>query len=279
MTDFLTIDGLQIAYTCAGSSANPPVILIHGLMSHRGVWSSTIEALKDHFFCIAFDLPGFGDSDKPKIADYSIAAQAARALKTADHFGVDRFTVFGHSMGGQIATYLAAVLAPQRIQRLIHVDGVVTGKLASKVQNVTRRLVALGMKFPPLYRWASALTEWKPLAYWMFDPWFYKPEKLPFDSWELDRHMAVHVEIVHATISAWHSVNATDLTSCIRDITASTLVIFGRYDGTVPVEQAFLFQQKLPSAKLLVIENCGHFPMYEDFDTYRATVQDFLKST
>lgn len=279
MTDFLSVDGYRLAYTAAGSSSNPPVILIHGLMSHRGVWNSTIEKLKEGFYCIAFDLPGFGESDKPQKGDYSIAKQAERVTKVADYFGFDEFIVIGHSMGGQIATYLAASIAPQRVRKLVSVDGVVTGKLAPKVQNITRRLVTIGEQFPAMYGVTRGLVEWKSLAYWMFSPWFHKPEKLPFASWQLDRRMAINPETARSTPKAWDSVNATDLTSCLDNITAPTLVIFGVHDGTVPVEQAHLFKEKLPSAQLMIIEDCGHFPMYETFDEYSTALEGFLKKT
>lgn len=277
MNNFLTIDGLRIAYTAKGSASKPPVILIHGIMSHRGVWTRTMEALKDRFFCVAIDLPGFGESDKPRNGDYGIDRQAKRTLEVADHFGFDRFTVIGHSMGGQIATYLAASLAPQRVHKLISVDGVVTGRLADKVQTLTHRMVTFGEKFPAVYRFSRVLVEWKLLASWLFEPWFYEPGRLPFDSWKLDRRMAMNPEIAYSTPKAWASLIATNLTPCLSDISTPALVIFGKQDRTVPVEQAYLFKEQLPSAQLLVLEQCGHFPMYEKFDEYMASLEAFLK--
>ena len=277
MTNFLTIDGLRIAYSATGSASKPPVLLIHGIMSHRGVWVRTMETLKDRFFCVAIDLPGFGESDKPRNGDYGIDRQARRTLEVADHFGFDRFTVIGHSMGGQIATYLAASLAPQRVHQLVSVAGVVTGKLADKVQNLTQRMVMIGEKFPAAYRFSRVLVEWKPLASWLFEPWFYEPKRLPFDSWKLDRRMAMNPEIAYSTPRAWAALNATNLTSCLSDISTPTLVISGKQDRTVPVEQAYLFQEKLPDAQLLVLEQCGHFPMYEKFEEYMTTLDGFLK--
>jgi pimeloyl-ACP methyl ester carboxylesterase len=236
-----------------------------------------METLQDRFFCVAIDLPGFGESDKPRNGDYTIARQARHTLEIADHFGFDRFTVIGHSMGGQIATYLAASLAPERVHQLVSVAGVVTGKLVDKVQNLTRHMVAIGEKFPAAYRFSRVLVEWKPLGCWMFEPWFYKPERLPFDSWKLDRRMAMNPEIASSTARAWDSLNATDLTGCLRDIPSPALVIFGTMDGTVPVDQAYLFKEQLPTAQLIVLEQCGHFPMYEKFEEYIAALGGFLK--
>jgi len=183
-------------------------------------------------------------------------------------------------MGGQIATYLAARLAPQRVQKFISVDGVVTGKLSDRVEKVTRLLVVVGEKIPSIYNLAlKSFASSKPLANQGFKVWFYKPEELPFYSWELDRKMAINPAIAFSTPKAWDSINDTNLTQHLKNITSSTLVIFGKQDGTVPVEQAHLFKEQLPSSQLVIIDNCGHFPMYEKFDEYITSLKTFLKET
>jgi pimeloyl-ACP methyl ester carboxylesterase len=275
MTDFLDIEGIRIAYTEAGSPSNPPVILVHGITSHRGVWARTLPVLAERFHCIALDFPGFGDSDKPKGADYSIAKQAERILKVADHFGFERFTLIGHSMGGQISTYLASALAPQRVVMLVSVDGVVTGELSPRVQSTKWIFDGWGLQVFPLLR---ALSGWKPLGCALFAHWFYQPDVLPFEAWAADRYHATDREIARPTFSAWESLNATDLTCTLEKITAPTLVIFGAQDGTVPVAQAHLFKQKMPAAQLVLIEQCGHFPMYENFKAFIQPVQEFLQN-
>ena len=278
MTDLLRIDDHQLACTVAGSSSNPPIILVHGLMSYRGVWTRTIESLQENFFCIAPDLPGFGESDKPANGDYTIAKQAGRILKIADHFGFDKFILIGHSMGGQIVTYLAATLAPERIHKLVSVDGVVTSELSDRAQKFNRSLVLLAEKFPSLYDLTFKLCEaWSPLAHWIFQIWFYKINELPFDSWKLDRRNALKPAMARSSRKAWDSLNATDLTPSLKNIVAPTMIIFGRQDGTVPVSQAYLFKEKLPSAQLELINECGHFPMYQNFDEYIQRLQEFLK--
>ena len=278
MPDFLEVEHHRIAYTEAGSPSNPPVLLLHGLMSHRGVWSKTIERLKQDFYCIAIDHLGFGDSDKPKHEDYSIAKQAERALEIADQFGFERFNIIGHSMGGQIATYLTARLSAERVQRLVSVDGVVTGELSHRAQTLNRSLVIVGEKIPFVYSLFIRLFNLSKLfSCWGFKVWFYNAEELPFDSWKLDREKAIDSVNAYTTPKAWRSLNATNLTPHLAGITSPTLIIFGKQDGTVPVEQAYLFKERLRGANLVVIDECGHFPMYEKFDEYIAPLETFLK--
>jgi pimeloyl-ACP methyl ester carboxylesterase len=273
----LEVDGLRVTYTEAGSPSNPPVILIHGIMSHCGVWTRTVEDLKNNFHCIAIDQIGFGHSDKPKNGDYTVAKQAERALKVADHFGFEKFTLIGHSMGGQVSTYLTANLAPQRVTKLISVDGVVTGRLSFQAETITRRMVALVEKFPALSTFSLRLcNQSKFLAYSVFGLWFYKISELSFDSWRVDRQMALNPEIAHVTPKAWDSLNATNLTPMLKKITAPTLVIFGNQDNTVPVSHAHVFKREQPAAQLVLLDRCGHFPMYEKFDEYIKPLRDFL---
>lgn len=276
VTGKIEIEGCQIAYTQAGSESNPPVLLLHGLTSHRGVWSRTMERLQQGFHCIAIDHLGFGDSDKPKDADYSIQKQAERVLKIADHFGFDRFIVIGHSMGGQIATCLAASTASQSVSKLVSVDGVVTGELTAVVQNFKRLPIIAGRYIPSTYRLMRSLCNSKTFACWAYDHWFYRPEEMPFDDWEADRRYSMNPDIAYSAIKAWKSLNVTNLTPLLKNIVAPTLVIFGKQDGTVPVAQAHLFKEQLPAAQLVLIDECGHFPMYEKFDEYFAPLQKFL---
>jgi pimeloyl-ACP methyl ester carboxylesterase len=278
MTSFITIDGNRIAYTEAGSPSNPPVLLLHGLMSHRGVWSRTIETLQQDFHCIAIDHLGFGESDKPKDGDYTITKQAERALKVADHFGFEKFILVGHSMGGQIATYLASKLAPERAEKLVSVDGVVTGELSHRTQTLNRSLVVVGEKIPAVYTlFIKLFNSSKSFSCWSFKVWFHKAEELPFDSWKLDRDKAIDPANAYSTAKAWRSVNATDVTPLLKNIMAHTMILYGNQDGTVPVEQAHIFKEQLPAAQLVLIDQCGHFPMYEKFDEYIAPLEIFLR--
>ena len=55
-THSLNIDGLNMVYSVDGDKSAPPLIMIHGWGSFKGVWRTTIPALKEHYRCIAVDL-------------------------------------------------------------------------------------------------------------------------------------------------------------------------------------------------------------------------------
>lgn len=267
----------QLIYTASGNSSNPLLIMIHGWLSHRGVWRTTVPALQDRFYCVAVDLLGFADNDKPPDADYTIAAQAQRIIALADQLGFQRFSIIGHSMGGQIATHVAAITAPERVERLISVDGVVTGRLSPFVENFVVPSSRLGQRIPSLYSLVNGWSEkYRWYANFIFQGWFYDMNFAPFDSWKIDRQMVSQRAMAVSAVKTYDSLFSTDLTDHLAQVQARTLVLSGKQDGTVPVAQAHLMAERVKGAELVVYDRCGHFPMFEKTDAYLATLNTFL---
>jgi len=258
-----TIKGKQLACTLAGNPQNPPIIMIHGWGSHRGVWRQTIAALEGKYYCVAVDLLGFGASDKSEGSDYSLSAQGLRIVMLADQLGFKTFSLLGHSMGGQIAMYIAAVLAPKRVEKLVSVGGVVTGKLSDAVEKTSVPFVSNARKMPWLYGLARSLIKSRPVARIVFKSWFFNMNNIPFEAWEDDRLAAFNPACAVSSDETGKAIHALDLTQHLRKIQARTLLIWGKQDEVVPQDQALLAQTLIPNNDLALIEKCGHFPMYE----------------
>src|SRR5690606_25319281 len=100
------------------------LVLLHGIAGASQSWTRQLADLADMRRVIAWDCPGYGDSDdlpgEPGLDDY---AEALLAL--ADSLGLERFDLLGHSMGGAIAGRFAA-RHPERVERLI-LSGTRTG--------------------------------------------------------------------------------------------------------------------------------------------------------
>ena len=67
-----------------------------------------------------------------------------------------------------------------------------------------------------------------------------------------------------------------DLTSKLPDITAPALVVFGQQDATVRISDGHLVDEHVPDSRLVLIDQCGHFPHYEQPTTYLAALETFL---
>jgi pimeloyl-ACP methyl ester carboxylesterase len=95
---------MQLAYDRLG--AGPPLVLIHGIGSRRGVWKPVVGRLAQEREVLAVDLPGFGDS--PVLTEKPTVEALARAV--ADWWGQLGLVsphVAGNSLGGGISLELA----------------------------------------------------------------------------------------------------------------------------------------------------------------------------
>ena len=99
-----------------------PLLLIHGLGACMEYWYKNIPALSQHYRVIAFDLPGFGLSDKPK-ADYGAAYYADFLKALYGHFKLAKASLVGHSLGGGIALQFA-LEHPQRVKQLFLLNNI-----------------------------------------------------------------------------------------------------------------------------------------------------------
>jgi len=277
----ITINGHHLHYVTVGEPTNPPLFLIHGYLSSHHVWRQTIPALQDQYYCIAVDLFGHGRSAIDPKGDYSIPAQAQRILALANELGFDRFSLVGHSMGGQIAMYIAACLAPERVVRLVDVAGVVGARLTTYIEHKVFPLVEMVSRVSvvsvlaevlqrvtvPRFRWAANLQ---------FSYWFRDITALDFSSWRVDREQASVPGIRHTWTGGREAIYGTDVTPHLSKIRVPTLVIFGKQDSVVPVKDGLLADQHIPDSKLVLIDQCGHFPMFEQTDEYLDALQAFL---
>jgi len=111
---------LDIAYEAAGPADGSPVVLLHGWPDDPRTWDRVLPAL--HAAGLRTVVPwlrGFGatrfrSEETPRTGQ--ITALARDLLALADALGLQRFRVVGHDWGAR-ATYTAACLAPDRIER------------------------------------------------------------------------------------------------------------------------------------------------------------------
>lgn len=101
----------------AEDSAATPVVLLHGSPGSNGEVARLASLLAEDRRAIAPDLPGFGGSTR-SVPDYSIRSHARYLVAVLDSLAVRRAHFIGFSMGGGVATSLAA-MAPDRVASLV----------------------------------------------------------------------------------------------------------------------------------------------------------------
>ncbi len=136
------------------------VFCVHGLTANCRAWDVIAGELSPEHDVWALDLRGRGRSDKPETG-YGIAAHCADILAVADHLGVERFAVMGHSLGAYIALALAAQ-NPQRVQRAVLVDGgaqLSEAEMAKVFAWVSMSVARLNMVMPDFEQYRAVVQQ------------------------------------------------------------------------------------------------------------------------
>ena len=99
--EFVSVDSSKIRYLKAGSSKRN-LVLLHGLGASAERWEYVIPHFSKHFTVFVPDLIGFGRSDKPN-TDYTTEFFAKFVSSFLTELGIEKTTMIGTSLGGQIA--------------------------------------------------------------------------------------------------------------------------------------------------------------------------------
>lgn len=117
---FVSAGTNKIHYLTTGK-ANPTIVLVHCWAGNSGFWREQVPALRDKARLVLIDLPGHGQSDKPR-AQYTMDFFASAVLTVMRDTGVDKATLIGHSMGTPVICRVYKQ-APEKVAALIAVDG------------------------------------------------------------------------------------------------------------------------------------------------------------
>jgi pimeloyl-ACP methyl ester carboxylesterase len=113
--------GTNKVYYLVEGRGSQTIVMVHCWAGNSGFWSEQLPALAGRARLILMDLPGHGQSDKPR-TDYTMDFFAQAVLAVMRDARVDRATLIGHSMGVPVISRVYA-RAPERVAALVAVDG------------------------------------------------------------------------------------------------------------------------------------------------------------
>lgn len=118
--------------------SGPPLLLLHGYPQTHLMWHAVAPLLADRFTVVAADLPGYGGSFRPPVADdhepHSKREMAADLVAAMAELGHARFALAGHDRGGRVA-YRLALDHPDAVAALAALDIVPTGEIWARADD------------------------------------------------------------------------------------------------------------------------------------------------
>lgn len=236
----------RIYYTEEGEGQT--VILIGGLSSTVETWGRLAELLAEHYRVIRPDNRGSGRTTvSPDSGDRSIETFAADVLRLLDGLGLEKVHLVGASMGGMIVQQFA-VTHPERLASLTVACSHCGGEAAvSAPDEVVQKLLgAAEGTAEALRRSLEAVAH--------PDSFAERPEVLEYYQWTKQEWPHPPPEIQRRM----EAISAFDVADAIRRIEVPTLVITGAKDVLVPVENSRRIAERIPGARLALVEGGGH---------------------
>jgi pimeloyl-ACP methyl ester carboxylesterase len=271
------LHGHRAAYRCAGTG--PAIVLVHGITSTSATWEQLMPYLATRFTVIAPDLIGHGGSAKPR-GDYSLGAYASGVRDLMVTLGHESATFVGHSLGGGVVMQLSYQF-PERCERLVLVD---SGGLGREVNLLLRaatlplsevvlpllastRLLDAGRSVERLFRRLGirASTDMAELA-------------RGHASLEDPEARAAFVHTLRTIVDPLgQRVNASDRLYLAENI--PFMLVWGERDPIIPVEHGLSAHELVPSSRLELFEEAGHFPHIDEPQRFLDVLLDFIDST
>jgi pimeloyl-ACP methyl ester carboxylesterase len=273
----IELHGHRVAYRAGGSG--PVIVLVHGITSTSATWERVMPALAKRFTVIAPDLLGHGGSAKPR-GDYSLGAYASGVRDMLIALGHERATFVGHSLGGGVAMQLAYQF-PERCERLVLVD---SGGLGSEVNLLLRMATLPGAELVlPLLVSERVLGAGRGVGR-LFGR---LGLRVHTDIAEMARGHASLAErdaraaFVHTLRTIvdpiGQRVNANDRLYLAEEV--PFLIIWGKRDRIIPVAHAHSVHERVPSSRLEIFDDAGHFPHVDEPHRFIEVLTEFIDTT
>ncbi len=248
-----------------GDDTRPPLVLFHGGFGSWRHWILNLLPLSERYRVIAADLPGLGDSDP--ISEEYTAENIAKTVSA----GVDelvpppaRFHIAGFSFGGIIGGHISALKG----KRVKSFTAVCAGGLGLR-----------NAPFPELESMSAAST---PEA--LIEVHRTNLSHLMISNPDRIDDLAIHVQtetVRRARVRSGKIPWTGTLTNALRRIDTTLAGIWGENDVIAAPymnDRIELFQSIQPGCDFRLIEDAGHWVMYERPDAFNATLLELLEA-
>jgi pimeloyl-ACP methyl ester carboxylesterase len=265
----------------------PPALYVHGLGGSSQNWSALMPLLDGLVDSEALDLPGFGDSPPPDDGNYSVTGHARAVIRYLDAAERGPVHLFGNSLGGAVATRVAAV-RPDLVETLTLISPALPEIRAQRTAWPTALLSVPGVArlFTRLTKdWSAEQRVRGVMALCYGDPGMVTPEGFRDAVEEMERRLALPYFWDAMARSSRGLVNAYTLGGQhglwrqAERVLAPTLLVYGGRDQLVAYRMARRAARAFRDSRLLSLPDAGHVAMMEYPETVASAFRELLAET
>jgi pimeloyl-ACP methyl ester carboxylesterase len=275
-----------------GPPGAEPAIFVHGLGGSAVNWTDLLGLLSQPsaewpgLYGSAPDLPGFGYSPVPANGDYSLDTRSDVVIELIEHGGNPPVHLVGNSMGGAIATRIAA-RRPDLVETLTLISPALPD-LSPRLLPLRLALVSTpGVGRVILHRMLQIPAEKRTdmsIGDLFADPSLMPPERRAQAVREVERRddlsysRRVLIESGRALVAEYIRRGPDTLWRDAARVTAPTLVLYGSHDKLVNPATAARAARTFRSCRVVVLPRTGHVAMMERPDLVAAEMREFIAS-
>ena len=264
------VNGEQTRILDTGGN-KPTLVLVHGLANSIEIWNRVLPLLSHRFRVIAFDLLGFGQASRPEAA-YDAAFFADQLAAVLDALRLPRAHLVGSSLGASVILRFSE----RRIDRIDRAVLAAPGGFGRRTHSLMRlpALPLIGRLLGRPTPFNNALT----LKLAMHDPAQVTRELLDLTN----RYARVHgshrsfVRTLQTGVGLFGSKDTASVARIAARLDRPALVMWGRQDRVFPPAYAERAAAILPRATLCLIDQCGHYPHWEQPDAFATAIEGFV---
>jgi pimeloyl-ACP methyl ester carboxylesterase len=269
-------DGFQVdlpggSVVVVRRGTGPPALLLHGIPLSLVAWRHNVGHLARTATVLAVDMRGFGRSDKPPDADYSVPAQARVLEKLLDRLQLPAVSVVGSSYGCAVALTLAHT-APERVVKLVLINPVCYPQGRHSATRLARIGIVAGLARPALR--TSALGRRMmagPLRRSYARPGLATPELI-----DTYHELLTHQSGERSYLAALRQLDEAEVARRVPDLEHESLIIWGTRDRVLPATDAYRLSAALRGSRLELLPDAGHFPHEETPEQVNSLIAAFL---
>lgn len=243
------------------------VVFIHGWPVNHKMFEYQLNFLPNYNFrCVAIDLRGFGNSDKPWHG-YCYNRLADDIRFVIEELNLRNITLVGFSMGGAIAIRYLSRYKKSRVKKL--------ALLSAAAPVFTKREdYPYGKSIEEVNKLILDTYENRPEMVSEFGKIFFNTEVTPnFRTWF--NGLGLEGEN-YSTIKTAVSLRDEDLRNDLKNIDVPTGIFHGKKDKVCPYELALEMKKGIDNSVLYTFENSGHGIFYDELEEFNKKFTEFL---
>lgn len=265
----------ELSYLKQGTidPAQPVVVLLHDFPGEATDWQGVMPALTK-YPVLAFDMLGFGESDKPWPADVSVWGHADAMNLALRDLGLQRVILAGVGLGGGVAQVLATRLLPERVRGL----ALINSEAYQFAFNANWPLTDMEKRQDPELPMHTSLDQFeKDLRQTIPQASSKELSDAALDAlvkpWLSDLGKELFFQQIRKLVPYYVNAVSDDL----LHLACPTLVIWGEKDMIFPEKIGVRLARHIPNAQLQVVPGAGHLILNDAPDQVAKLLADFIK--